>query len=616
MCGIAGMVCRDDSLPDKGLLQRMTAAVAHRGPDGEGMWMAPGVGLGHRRLAIVDLSPTGRQPMHSPDGRYAMSYNGEVYNFRELRAELERAGISFRSASDTEVIIAAYRAWGRACVERFSGMFAFALWDAERRELFFARDRIGKKPFFYRTLTNGCFAFASEMKALTPLEPVTRDDGAIRLFAGLQYVPSPRTGFTEIHSLPPGHRGVVRHGDLHIERYNDWEALRVKQTSSPDNEIRSRLEEAVRLRLLADVPVGAFLSGGVDSAIVVALASRHVERPLRTYTMGFAEIGMDERAEAREIAQAFGTDHQEFEATPGHLTLTAERVIAQYDAPYADSSALPLMLLAEQTAEQVKAVLTGDGGDELFGGYRRYSWFDRAACLRQLGIAAPAQIVAQAAWHVVHDPRAKRFAYTLQGIRQAYGRGYAELFTSAYFSSADLSIFQPDFLARTHKDDAATWMTSQYPEQARAAGALQFDLQSYLPDDLNVKMDRATMAHGLEARSPFLDQQVVALALGMSLREKVRGAQTKIALKRAFAHLVPADVLRRKKKGFQVPLGAWFRGPLKDYWRERCLDPQGSLGQYVRLQEAERLFEENIRGIDHGNRLWMLLSLSLWLERA
>lgn len=590
--------------------------IRHRGPDGDGVWIRPGVGLGHLRLAIVDLSPSGAQPMTSRDGRFTVVYNGEIYNFRELRAELEGTGVVFRSASDTEVIVEAYRRWEEDCVEHFRGMFAFAMWDEETKQLFFARDRIGKKPFFYRTLKDGSFAFASEMKALIPLEPVSIDESDLRVFFGLQYIPSPRTGYKELYSLPPGHRGFIQEGNVRIESYNDWDALRVRDVKNIDGEIRSRLEDAVRLRLLADVPVGAFLSGGVDSAAVVALASKHVNRPLRTYTMGFPEIGMDERAEARAISKIFKTDHQEFEATSGRLAEIAEKVIAQYDAPYADSSAIPLMLLANETANEVKAVLTGDGGDELFGGYKRYAWFHQADRLRRLGLSWPAISLAWGAWAVTgHDPRFRRFAQTLEGLRKSYGRGYADLFTGSYFTRDDEpALLRPEFFSRTSGDGATDWIAAQYREADGVDGAMRFDLTSYLPDDLNVKMDRATMAYGLEARAPFLDQEVVALALGLPLNEKINQRNTKIALKRALKGIVPDEVLNRPKRGFQVPLAAWFRGPLKQYWRDRCLDPNAKIRQYVRREEAERLFRENEQGVNHGNRLWMLLSLSLWLE--
>jgi len=294
----------------------------------------------------------------------------------------------------------------------------------------------------------------------------------------------------------------------------------------------------------------------------------------------------------------------------------AEQVIAQYDGPYADSSALPLMLLAEQTAKEIKVVLTGDGGDETFGGYRRYRWFEHAARLKQMGLAWPAANASWLTWSIGgHDPRMKRFALTLEGLRKSYGRGYADLFSSSYFSRDDMRLFQPDFIKRTEAENSTDWIAAHYEESAGITGALRFDLTSYLPDDLNVKMDRATMAHGLEARAPFLDQEVVALAYGLPLNEKVSHGRTKVALKRALEGIVPDAVLHRAKRGFQVPLGAWFRGPLKSFWRDRCLDPKGPLARYVRLDAAERLFQENERGIDHGNRLWMLLSLSLWLQK-
>jgi asparagine synthase (glutamine-hydrolysing) len=617
MCGIAGIITKNGASPDEGLVRRMTQAVAHRGPDGEGIWVKDGVGLGHRRLAIVDLSDTGIQPMTTKDGRFTIAYNGEIYNFRELRAELEASGASFQSTSDTEVILEAFRKWEEDCVLHLRGMFAFAIWDNETKQLFFSRDRIGKKPFFYRILNDGSFAFASELKALTPLEETKIDEGALRLFIGLQYVPSPRTGFLGISSLPPGYRGFVRGGDVRTEPYNDWDKLRAQDVKDIDGEIRSRLEDAVRLRLLADVPVGAFLSGGVDSAAIVALASKHVDHPLRTFTMGFPDVGMDERAEARNIASAFKTDHMEFEAKPQDLAHMAEQIVTQYDAPYADSSALPLMLLAKETASEIKVVLTGDGGDETFGGYRRYAAFSRANDLRRAGISWFAINAAWGAyWMRGNDPRFKRFAQTLEGLRKSYGRGYADLFTGSYFTRDDVgSLLQPEFLSRTAADDATEWIASQYREQDGVAGALTFDLMSYLPDDLNVKMDRATMAYGLEARAPFLDQEVVAFAQSLPWKEKVNGGNTKIALKRALKGIVSDDILERPKRGFQVPLAAWFRGPLKQYWRDRCLDPKGRLAAYVRLDTAEQLFKENERGVDHGNRLWMLLSLSLWLQR-
>ena len=628
MCGIAGIVTRDGSPPDEGLIRRMMDAIPYRGRDGEGVWIKPGVGLGHRRLAIVDLSPLAAQPMtllrpsgfggQAPDGRFTIVYNGEIYNFRELREELSRLGSTFRSTSDTEVILEAYRRWGEDSVKRLRGMFAFVIWDATTRRLFFARDRIGKKPFFYRVLTNGSFAFASELKALIPLEPVTIDPAALRQFIGLQYVPPPRTGFREIVGVPQGHRGYADANGVRIESYHDWASIPVSASGDVSRDIVSLLDDAVKIRLQADVPVGAFLSGGVDSAAVVALAVKHLDRPLRTFTMGFPNIGMDERAEAREIATAFHTDHLEFEAKPDDLARVAEYVINQYDAPYADSSSLPLMLLSEQASQQIKVVLTGDGGDETFGGYRRYVAFDRALRLAAIpGFRSIAPPLARIVGTEFNDPRFIRVADAAPWAKRDPNRAYAELFCGSYFSSTQAAgVFHHDFLEQTSGDDPAAFIAKQMGTDGEPlARALRFDLMSYLPDDLNVKMDRATMAYGLEARAPFLDQYLVAYALRLPLNEKVHHGKTKVALKRALRGIVPSAVLSRKKRGFQVPLADWFRGPLNGYWRERCIDPKGPLAAYVQLPAVQRLFDENTRGTNHGNRLWMLLALSIWLSR-
>ena len=497
-------------------------------------------------------------------------------------------------------------------------MLAFVIWDATARRLFFARDRMGKKPLFYRILNNGSFAFASELKALIPLEPVTVDRAALRQFIGLQYVPPPRTGFTEITGVPQGHRGFADGKGVQAESYHDWKDIPVRASGDASRDIVSLLDDAVKVRLQADVPVGGFLSGGVDSAAVVALAAKHLDRPLRTFTMGFPNIGMDERAEAREIAKAFHTDHLEFEAKPEDLARVAEYVINQYDAPFADSSSLPLMLLSEEASREIKVVLTGDGGDETFGGYRRYVAFDRALRLAAIpGFRSVATPLARIVGAEFNDPRFIRVADATPWAKSDPNRAYAEIFCGSYFSSARAAeVFHRDFLEQTSEHDPAAFVAKQMGKAGSPlARAMWFDLTSYLPDDLNVKMDRATMAYGLEARAPFLDMYLVAYALGLPLKEKVSHGKTKVALKRALRGLVPDAVLSRKKRGFQVPLADWFRGPLREYWRDRCLDPQGPLALYAQLPAVERLFDENTRGANHGNRLWMLLALSIWLDR-
>lgn len=628
MCGIAGIVTKTGEIPDQGMLGRMQQAIRHRGPDAQGQRLMPGCGLAHQRLSIIDLSPAGAQPLADAAGKCWIVFNGEIYNYRELRQELEGLGHRFHTQTDTEVIVEGYKRWGKDVLPRLRGMFAFAIWDTERRVLLLARDHIGKKPLFYTQLIPGVLAFASEIKSIQAILRPQQDLQAIRLFLGLQYVPSPKTGFVGIAQLMPGSFLEYAQGQLTEGTYLDARIL-TPNNSRPqgqmDNDIRGKLEEAVRLRQLAsDVPVGAFLSGGIDSAAVIAFASRHIEK-LKTFTMGFDQAEFDERAEARRLAMHFKTDHQEFLAKPEDLLRIGDEVIRHYDAPYADSSALPVWLLAEQTASQVKVVLTGDGGDELFGGYRRYLHFIRGeqiARLPLLGAWTGHNMRKIGTWF--HDADIVRMGRLVEALRRDPSRAYGELFCGAYFDTHDLHrLCKKEFLEATEASDAPTFV-SQFVrrasssvssgQDARLSHALDFDLFSYLPDDLNVKMDRATMRWGLEARSPFLDQELLAFALTIPLDQKVSKGKTKIALKRALSGIVPEEVLTRQKRGFQVPLAEWFRGPLTKAFKERCLDPQGKLAEYVDLGAVQGLLELNQQGVNHGNRLWMLYSLATWLQ--
>ncbi len=640
MCGIAGIVTRDRSTPSEETLLSMSQAIAHRGPDGDGVWIAPGVGFAHRRLAIIDLSPAAAQPMHDASGRLTIVFNGEIYNYRELRSELMSGhGAVFRTNSDTEVILETLRVWGTAGLLKLRGMFAFGLWDQVERKLLLVRDRIGKKPLFYRQLSDGRFIFASEIKALAACAPLVPDWQAVRLFLGLQYVPAPRTGFEGVSQLLPGTYGWWDERGWRSERYHQWDKPQDTPVSLEDEttivtELTQKIDTAVKLRqLAADVPVGVFLAGGIDSAAVVAFASRHTQRPLQTFTMGFPNLALDERREARVIAEYFHTDHSEFEARPEHVEELADALVNQYDAPYADSSALPLWVLARETAKEIKVVLTGDGGDELFGGYRRYGAFERAIELAQSRGAwlwPPLLRIVGRAWH---DPRYSRMALTLSALRQNAQRAYGELFCAAYFSSAAVSeLCRPEFIKQTRDADAVDFVASslgrdettfchvgqrglQARREALMRDAMYFDLTSYLPDDLNVKLDRATMRYGLEARCPFLDQELVSYALNLPLKFKLLHGTKKIILRRVLAGLVPEEVLHRPKRGFQVPLADWFRGPLRKFLRERTLDPQLPLLRLFNPPYIEHLIVENDRGFDHGNRLWMLLSLSSWLSK-
>lgn len=625
MCAIAGLITKAGNPPNEERVRRMTKALAHRGPDGEGIWSLGGVCFGHRRLAIIDLSDAGKQPMHTEDGRFSVTYNGEIFNYRELRKELEKKGAQFRSQSDTEVLLEAYRAWGAGCVKKFRGMFAFAVFDHEKNRVFFARDHMGKKPLFYRTLKDGTVAFASELKALLLLEPASIDEGAIRLFLGLQYVPAPHTGFQGIYALPPASVATVVAGKITVSTYHTWDLPEHPLTHQKDvdDTLVRLLEESVLLRLRSDVPVASFLSGGVDSAAITSLAMKHLDKPMKTFTMGFPSLGLDERKEARAIANALGTQHEEFEAKPQDLLAMAEAVVRQYDAPYADSSALPLMLIAEQAAKEAKVVLAGDGGDELFGGYKRYVAYQQA--LRVARVPGAHRWIAPLLHAIANRRRDTRFRRMADTVKASVGtdgenNAYGELFCGSYISSAlALELCAPNVLAQMNRDPVAYVAEHMGTVGDPLLRAMRFDLTSYLADDLNVKMDRATMAYGLEARCPFLDTELVGFALRLPLNEKVNHGNTKVALRRALRKALPAAVVRtgvleRPKRGFQLPLNEWFRGPLAQPWKDRCLDPSGTLVPFIRTDVAAQLFQEHQAGHDHGNRLWMLYALAIWAE--
>lgn len=579
------------------------------------MWIQPGVGLAHRRLAIIDLSRRAAQPMTTSDGRYTIVFNGEIYNYQALRDQLSA---DWKSSSDTEVLLEGYRAWGVDVFKRLRGMFAIALWDAQEKKLLLARDPVGKKPLFYHVTSKGDLFFASEIKALRAVMSFEPDEQAMRLFLGLQYVPSPHTGFKDIKQLEPGCSARwTAHEGLHVDLYHAWSTERLTlDQKTIDETLRTKLDEAVKIRQLAsDVPVGAFLSGGIDSAAVVALATRHLDRPIQTFTMGFASRHMDERPQAEDLARLFKTDHMSFEAKPNDLLDLLDVLVTHYDAPYADSSALPLWLLARETAQNIKVVLTGDGGDEVFGGYRRYVYFSHAQNIcRVPGAPTIGSPMLRLTGRMSHDTRFTRIADAFDASSCEPRKLYAEIFCGAYFGHRRVrSLCSSDFLIQTETSDATDFIVQHMTGDA-VDDAMRFDLTSYLPDDLNVKMDRATMAFGLEARCPLLDQEVVHFALGLPLNQKVSHGKTKIALKRALRGILPASVLGRRKRGFQVPLAEWFRGPLAPLIKQRCLDPQGPLAGRCRLETIQSLVDENQRGADHGNRLWMLLTLSTWLS--
>ncbi|MDO8583796.1 MAG: asparagine synthase (glutamine-hydrolyzing) [bacterium] len=616
MCGIVGEWYFTGEPVDRDRLHRRLETLRHRGKDGEGIWVDGSVGFGHRRLAIIDLGDGGRQPMASEDGRYHITYNGEIYNFLALRKELEARGDHFQSRSDTEVLLHLYHHFGQDMLSRLRGMFAFAIFDKEKQELFFARDRAGKKPFFYQA-TAKRFSFASELKALLFDERPEIDWPAIRSFLGLQYIPSPQSGFVGFSALPPGHCGIVSAAGVASVR--PYDVLRRQPTFAGSfeeaaNEIRRLTEESVRLRLVSDIPVGAFLSGGVDSSIVTALMVRASSKPVQTFTMGFPGFGFDEREEAHAFAQQLKTDHHAFEAKADQSIDLVDTLVNLYDAPYADSSALPSWLLARETSRFVNVALAGDGGDELFGGYRRYRYFLKATKLP--GFFKTKFATMMLLPMLKNQPKFLRFVRMLEGLQRSYGAGYGAVFTGAYFSHEDfLTLLQPAFRASTEMADAESYVAGRYDESLGVLGALDFDWQSYLPDDLNVKMDRACMAHSLEARMPFLDQELAKFASTLPLDFILTERVSKRILRQAFGDLLPTAIFDRPKRGFQVPLASWFRQEWRPLFVERCLSEASPLSRVCQLKTVERYLKENDHGADHGNRLWMLLVLSTWLQR-
>ena len=592
----------------------------HRGPDGHGVWCDGPVGFGHLRLAIIDLSPAGAQPMASADGRLMLTFNGEIYNFQEIRRDLEARGHSFRSHSDSEVILAAYREYGDECLQRFVGMFALALWDEVRKRALIARDRVGKKPLFYR-IDNDGVSFVSEVRGFfaEPSFEARVDPQAISDYLGFQYVPSPRSAFAGVHKLPPGHRMIVEDGRHRIEPY--WSVrygpkLRLSEDEAVEA-VEEALERAVRDRLVSDVPLGAFLSGGIDSGTIVALMARHSSGPVRTFSIGFPEERYNELPAARLVAQRYATQHEEFIVEPDAIALLP-RLAWHYGEPYADSSALPTFCLAELTRRHVTVALNGDGGDESFGGYKRYvanlaaSRFNGVlpAGVRRLPavVAAP---LARAVPHPLVRSGARffeRFADTPEQRYASWMLHYDLPRKRALLSDAFLEAVEPDVVPQLE----ALFAASSGPDLVDRM--LDVDVRTYLPDDLLVKVDIATMAHSLEARSPLLDHRLMELAARLPSTFKIKnGRVKKHVLRRVAERLLPREILERPKMGFGVPLDRWFQSSLQSFAREVLLDGRVASRGLYRPGAIERMLDEHATGRRFWHyQIWNLLMLETW----
>jgi asparagine synthase (glutamine-hydrolysing) len=589
----------------------MSSTLVHRGPDSDGAYVDGPVGLAARRLAIIDLV-TGDQPLANETGRVTVVQNGELYNYRELRLELERAGHVFSTSSDTEVLAHLYEEHGERFAERLRGMFAVALWDSEQRRLLLARDRYGIKPLYYRE-DAGELAFASELRAL-PRGEIDLD--ALEAFLAFNSVPAPLTIFREIRKLPPGHVLVWEDGRSELRPYARpappaADDVRADEEAELVEELRARLRDSVRAHLVADVPVGVLLSGGIDSAMLAALAADESSEPLRTFSIGFEERSFDELGDARLVAQRYGTQHRELVLRPDAALLLPALADA-FDEPFADSSALPTYLVSQLAAEDVKVALSGEGGDELFGGYYTYA----ADLLAQrTGWAAPllrplVERLPSSSARASFDYRAKRFVRAAQLPPLERHHGWKEIFSRE--ARAELTGRRDDF-------DPVDLLRSRFAETAGAellARLQDVDLGTYLVDDLLVKTDRASMAHSLEARVPFLDPVVTNLALALPTRHKVRGLRKKVLLRKAAAPLLPPELLRRRKRGFSIPAAAWLRGELEPFARETLSSETLRRQGFFRPETVSRLIDDHVAAReDLSRQLWGLLAFTLWHER-
>lgn len=616
MCGIVGIVtsgANGVALPPESVGLAMNAAITHRGPDDDGFFRDSQALLGMRRLSIIDLGG-GHQPIHNEDKSVQTVFNGEIYNYKDLRDELEKAGHSFYTHSDTEVIVHGYEQWGERVFEHLEGMFGIAIWDIKKKKLLLARDRFGEKPLFYSD-DGSRIVFASELKSLLEV-PGFRTDidlESVRGYVAFGYVPTPASIFRGVRKLPPGHFLRYENGKVSEHRYYELDFNPKHHLSERDaeDELARLLDNAVRTRLVADVPFGAFLSGGLDSSVVVALMCRHLKEPVRTFSIGFKEDEFNELPDARRVATYLKTEHHELVVEPDAVDLL-HKLVWYLDEPFADSSAIPTFLVAKLARDHVKMVLTGDGGDEAFAGYDRYLRF---LDLERAGPAKPAAAAALGlAGRFVPGSRGYRLRRIAERLRLPFPDSYLSGVALTRADVAD-ALLGERARGRGHYEGLA-----RAARDAKNLDALDrcvaLDFASYLPDDILVKVDRTSMANSLEGRAPFLDHHLVEFAVRLDRSLRVHERRGKHLLRRVASRWLPADVLKKKKKGFGIPLGQWFRGPLRELasdliasraFRERGLiDPKAAEGYLSgHLQSAA----------DHGELLWLILCLELWSRR-
>jgi len=622
MCGIAGFAETSTASdpygpePARALIHRMCDVIRHRGPDDEGVWVGEGVALGMRRLSIIDLS-TGHQPIHNEDRTVWIVFNGEIYNFRELRRELEAAGHAFYTSTDTEVIVHAYEEWGRAAIARLRGMFGLAIFDTRSNTLLVARDRIGIKPMYYAR-TNGRLYFGSELKSLLEAPDLPRDLDPDALDHYLSFLYTPRDGsiFKSVKKLPPGHTLTWCDGTLSIERYWQVPAAETYCGTEADaiRDLREVLAGAVRSHLVSDVPLGAFLSGGVDSSLVVGLMAETSGARVKTFSIGFDEPAFDELEHARTVAQHFGTDHHELVVKPDAVGIL-DRLVWHFDEPFADSSAIPTWYVSEMARRHVTVVLSGDGGDELFGGYDRYVPSPRVAAFDRYSPRALRRVAAMAAAGLPHGARGKNFLRHVG--RDAHGR---YLDAIRFFGSDEKpALLSYDLQRRLDGADPETRLARHFERFAHLpwpSQMMRFDAETYLPEDVLTKVDRMSMAHSIESRVPLLDNEVIQFASGLPASLKIKNGRRKHVLKEVAATLLPRDIIDRRKQGFGVPLGTWFRGNLRELFADTLLSPASLQRGYFQPHFVRRIVDEHLAGKrDHTLRLWQLVVFERWHQQ-
>ncbi|WP_272972283.1 asparagine synthase (glutamine-hydrolyzing) [Alteromonas australica] len=623
MCGIAGFSLFNHQEGGQASLTSMHEAIHHRGPDASGTYLDEHIGLCHRRLSILDLSEAGNQPMFSADGNLVIVFNGEIYNFLELRAELEAEGVQFKSHTDTEVILALYAREGTQCLGKLNGMFAFALWDKTKQELFIARDRLGKKPLYYFS-HNGRFAFGSEIKAILALENIPREIrlDAVYDFFAYQYVPDPKSIFKHIHKLPPAHYLLLNKDGFSISEY--WD-LSFKNTSRDSEEthkaqLKGLLEKVTKQRMVSDVPLGAFLSGGVDSSGVVAMMAQASETPVKTCTIGFDNKDFNEADFAREIAEKYKTEHHEY-TVHQNVADRLEHIVSFFDEPFADPSLVPTFFVSELARKAVTVALAGDGGDEMFAGYEKYSVDDIENKLRNKFPEAVRKSI---------FPSLGKFAGKIPGT---VGKKAKSLLTSLSHDPAmgfyiTNSMMTDDMWQSLVKTEVTEQLGDYHPSQYtlemynKADGPdhlskiLYTDIKTYMTGDILVKVDRMSMANSLEVRAPILDYQVAEFAATLPSSQKYRNGEKKYLLKEVFKPFIPDSLLYRKKMGFSTPLDEWFRGELKELFESRLIGAQLGLKDIFESGVIEKLWKEHqTRKGDHGIVLWSMLMYQMWFER-